>query len=396
MKKITAVFLACILLLPALLGCAPEAEENTPPVSENESEETVISENEKAEPVPDEIKEKYSDFLLCFFQCVHDLTFPLTEKEKAGYFNFLISQEDYSAEALKWRNEETQRYEIPLADIERILFASLDVYSFNPAEGFPAYREETGMGYDTEKQLYIKESLGGFGGATAVEIDNIEETENGMIITVAVFDFEKYYKTPQEKVITSYYVTEWEKTDDENFRLSDCRIKLADSEEYEDFFNMLGIICGFFYSPVEDVKELKNNPQTFLFLIHQVYWDSKKSGEEYERDENQYLLIPEEDIRAEGQKLLGIDFDFSCIEEHEEMPFKKVTGKKLYRFTNETDIGCDIGGSIIENSLRIEGNEISVLVKIGQYGDYFGGPYKYTFEIQKNGEYRLKKIEEAE
>ena len=90
----------------------------------------------------------------------------LTEQEKGAFFKWVISTDRYAEESASWWNPEQQAYEIPLSDIERILFTHLDAETLDPERAFntPGAKE-----YDSQRQRLYRRMLGGYGGAAALE-----------------------------------------------------------------------------------------------------------------------------------------------------------------------------------------------------------------------------------
>ena len=145
-----------------------------------------------------------------------DIADELTEQKKAALFQFLISTPLYGEKAAEWKAGDG--YRIPLADVEEIIFTHLDTTSFDPVSGFgttPGWRY-----YDEEKQAYIANDLGGYGGAAAFGVLQYVEEDNKIDIVLGSYHMDLYFREPREYELTKLYRVELSVADGpERFKL---------------------------------------------------------------------------------------------------------------------------------------------------------------------------------
>lgn len=145
-----------------------------------------------------------------------ELTGQPTEQDKAGFFQYLVSTPLYRDRWPEWQTGEG--YQVPLADVEEIIFTHLDTGSFDPAAGFgttPGWRY-----YDEEKQAWIANDLGGYGGAAALEVTQYWTDGSKVTIGLASYDMESYYRDPREyRHIREYHLEFGVEDGPERFKL---------------------------------------------------------------------------------------------------------------------------------------------------------------------------------
>ncbi len=150
----------------------------------------------------------------------------MTEREKGAFFKWIISTKDYTEQCKSWWNQDKQTYEIPLSDIEHIIFAHLDVSSFNPEK---AFNEISVKEYDSEKQVLKVKTIGGYGGAAALEALNIMRGNGTVTIELGVFDMEKFYAEPPEYILIGKYTVEYLVLEDDgntkDFKIVNARVE---------------------------------------------------------------------------------------------------------------------------------------------------------------------------
>ncbi len=138
--------------------------------------------------------------------CVSDVTVGegLTDREKASFFQYIISTSFYRDQLPRWQTAEGG-YVIPLADIREILFTHLDTDTFDPA-GFPAPNQW--QGYDEGSQSYRMEDVGGYGGARALEVLEYTQEEGRVRIVLGLYDMEKFFGISPDYRLVDRWETE--------------------------------------------------------------------------------------------------------------------------------------------------------------------------------------------
>ena len=119
----------------------------------------------------------------------------ITEQEKADFFTYLFSRRDMFLEQWgQWlENGDDIAYVIPLAEIEEILFAYLDIDSFDPLEAFGPLEKadwsDVPIGYDEENEQLVWVPAG-FGGARGHGVLDIMRDGDDIAITIGAYDID--------------------------------------------------------------------------------------------------------------------------------------------------------------------------------------------------------------
>lgn len=121
----------------------------------------------------------------------------VSEREKAQFFTWYLSCDDYRPQLEQYRQGD--RYEIPLEEIKRIVSGHLPTDSLDPAKAFPTLDDPQAVAwYDTEGQRYITTQVGGYGGAAALGVLRYQVEGQRHDITLGVYDMNLYYQEKPE------------------------------------------------------------------------------------------------------------------------------------------------------------------------------------------------------
>ena len=91
-----------------------------------------------------------------------------------------------------------------------------------------------------------------------------------------------------------------------------------DQQSFEEYF---AVFARFFHNPAETPQELSKDYSMGYFLVYESWQAGIAAGNSYEQDANFFYLIPEEEISATAEWLLGFpDFEPSQVTE---WPFGK-------------------------------------------------------------------------
>lgn len=170
-----------------------------------ESENDIIPLDKSAFP---EYQQDLIGLSEAFYIAHINITSELSEEDKADFFRFIISGWPYQEKAEEWKVGE--EYIIPLADIEDVIFTHPDTSDFDPAEGFlEAQGNYWYWGYDEEKQAYITNDLGGYGGAAALGVLKCEENDGRLNIVLGSYDMNKYYSSERTYELVGTYEVDY-------------------------------------------------------------------------------------------------------------------------------------------------------------------------------------------
>ncbi len=134
-----------------------------------------------------------------------EISDPPKGQEMSTFFRWMIAQELYNENHKAWYDGTV--YRIPLEDIQTVLYRHLDVDSFSPEEIFPAWDENSSVGYDSHNQEYIIKMMGGYGGAQSMCLLGYNEKQDAVEVVVGVYDMNKLFSDePSEEIVKTYTV----------------------------------------------------------------------------------------------------------------------------------------------------------------------------------------------
>lgn len=134
-----------------------------------------------------------------------EISDPPKGQEISTFFRWMIAQELYNEKCKEWYDGAV--YRIPLEDIQTVLYRHLDVDSFSPEEIFPAWDENSSIGYDSHNQEYIIEMMGGYGGAQSMCLLGYNEKQYAVEVIVGAYDMNKLFsEEPSEEIVKTYTV----------------------------------------------------------------------------------------------------------------------------------------------------------------------------------------------